>query len=468
MFDLLVRGGTVVTAERSALLDVAVEGERIVAVAAPGALSPAEAKRVIDAEGCLVLPGGVDPHCHYGFEVFGVQSETQDHSHAAALGGTTTILDFVFQAAPLSLADAIAAKHADARGRMSVDYGFHAVLTGEIPFEVMDEIGDTIRGGIPTIKTMTTYHMMCDDGFRLGVMEQVAAHGGMSVVHAEDDAIANWLTRRALREGKTHGAYIAQTRPALVEEAAIRRVLLLAEHTGSPLYILHMAAASGVRVLDESRRRGLPVYGETLTPYLSFTSDALWDDDRRGLLWNNYPTIKEQSDQDELWAAIADGRLQAVGSDHFLIMARDRYEKMGTTVDALQCGQAGVELRLPVLYHLGVAEGRLSATRFVELVATGPARLMGLYPRKGTIAVGSDADIVVLDPRATWTVQHEELHMTADYSCWDGWELTGKVRDTVLRGTVVVEGGTWVGQRGGGEYLPRTLLPDVLANPRRV
>ena len=465
MFDLLVRGGTVVTAESSALLDIAVEGERIVQIAPPGVL-PAEAKRVLDATGCLVLPGGVDPHVHYGLKVFGVEAETQDHSAAAAFGGTTTLLDFVFQEPPTSLHDAIQAKQEEAAGRMAVDYGFHVVLTGEIPFEVMDEIGDVIRGGIPTIKTMTTYHMMCDDGHRFGVMQQVAEHGGLSVIHAEDDAIANWLTKKYLREGKTHGAYIAETRPALVEEAAIRRVLLLAERTGSPLYILHMGAASGVAALTESRERGLPVYGETLTPYLSFTSDRLWDDANRGLLWNNYPTIKSQSDQDELWAALADDRLQTVGSDHFLIRANDRYEKMGTTIDSLQCGQAGVELRLPVLYHLGVHQGRLTPSRFVEVVSTNPAKLMGLYPRKGTLAVGSDADIVLLDPGKTWTVRHEDLHMTADYSCWEGWELTGQVRTTVLRGSILVEDGRLVGSPTGGRFQERRLLPEVSANPR--
>ena len=465
MFDLLIRGGTVVTAETSALLDIAVEGERIVEIAPAGTLQ-GEAKRVLDASGCVVLPGGVDPHVHYGLKVFGVEAETQDHSAAAAFGGTTTLIDFVFQAPPTSLGDAIKAKKEEAAGRMAIDYSFHAVLTGEIPFEVMDEIGDTIRDGIPTIKTMTTYHMMCDDGHRLGVMQQVAEHGGLSVVHAEDDAIANWLTKKYLREGKTHGAYIAETRPALVEEAAVRRAMLLAERTGSPLYVLHMAAGTAVAALTESRARGLPFYGETLTPYLSFTSDKLWDDANRGLLWNNYPTIKSQEDQDVLWAALADDRLQTVGSDHFLIKATDRYEKMGTTVDALQCGQAGVELRLPVLYHLGVHQGRLSANRFVEVVSTNPAKIMGLYPRKGTLAVGSDADIVLFDPRQTWTVRHEDLHMTADYSCWEGWELTGKVRTTVLRGAILVEDGRLVGDTRSGQFLARRLLPEIVANPR--
>jgi dihydropyrimidinase len=464
MYDLLVRGGTVITPTMRETLDVAVVGERVTAIGRPGALET-EAKTVIDATGCLVMPGGVDPHVHYSLAFGPVRSESQDFSAAAAYGGTTTVIDFALQQAPKTLHEAIQDKQAEAAGRMAVDYGLHAILTGpDVSFEVMEEIGPVIREGIPTIKTFMTYGWMVDDGYRWGVMNEVAAAGGMSVVHAEDDAIATWLTKRYLREGKTHGAYIVETRNALVEEAAIRRAMLLAERAGSPLYILHMAAGSGVLALAEARGRGLPFYGETITPYLSFTADALWDDQRRGLLWNNYPTPKYQQDQNLLWQALADGRLQAVGSDHFATSIADHYEKMGTTVDRMQAGHANVELRLPVTFHLGVQQGRMSVNRFVEVVATEPARIMGLYPRKGTIAVGSDADIVVLDPNRTWTVHYQDLHMSTDYSCWDGWELHGKVVTTILRGSVLVQDGRFVGSKGGGQFLARSLPEDVLGS----
>jgi dihydropyrimidinase len=459
--DLLIRGGTVVTASAAEPLDVAVDGETIAALERPGALT--EARRVIDADGSLVLPGGVDPHVHYSLSFGPVTAESQEYSHAAAVGGTTTVIDFALQEPPTSLHDAIEAKKAEAHGRMAVDYAFHAILAGpEISFEVMEEIGDVIRAGIPTIKTFTTYGWMTDDGHRLGVMEQVAEHGGMSVVHAEDDDIANWLTKKYVRDGKTHGAHIAETRGPIVEEAAIRRAMLLAEHTGSPLYVLHMAAGSGVLALAEGRGRGLPFYGETLTPYLSFTAEKLWDDEGRGLLWNNYPVLKQREDQDVLWAAVADDRLCTVASDHFALTAADKYEKMGTTVESLMAGWPNVELRLPVTYHLGVAEGRISLRRFVELVASNPAKLMGLYPRKGTVAVGSDADLVVLDPDRRWTVRGENLAMSSDYTPWEGWELQGKVTTTLLRGSVIVEDGTFVGSASQGLFLERALPADVL------
>jgi dihydropyrimidinase len=464
MYDLLVRGGTVVGPTTAEQADVAVRGGEIAAIEPAGAITE-DAMNTIDATGCFVIPGGVDPHCHYNMGFGDVVSEPQEYSPAAAFGGDTTIIDFVLQEPPTSLNDAVDAKKAEAAGQMAVDYGFHAILAGEIPFEVIDEIGDVIRGGIPTIKTMMTYGWMSDDGHRWGVMNEVAENGGMSVVHAEDDAIANWLTKKYLREGKTHGAYISETRGPLVEEAAIRRAMLLAERSGSPLYILHMAAGSGVEALAEGRAKGLPFYGEALTPYLSFTAEKLWDDDNRGLLWNNYPTIKNQEDQDALWAAIADNRLQVVSSDHFLIKAVDRYEKMGTTVDALQAGQAGVELRIPVLFHLGVQGGRISVNRFVELISTNPAKIMGLYPRKGQIAVGSDADIAILDPDRSWTVHYEDLHMSGDYSCWEGWELRGKVRTTILRGQVLVEDEEFVGPKDAGQFVPRQLLPEIVNAP---
>ena len=451
MHDLLIRGGTVVTATSTAVEDVAVRDEKIAGVGPPGSLG--DAATVIDADGCLVLPGGVDPHVHYGLDFGVVKAEGQEYSPAAAYGGTTTVVDFALQQAPTSLHEAVAAKRAEAEGRMAVDYAFHAIIAGpDVSFEVVEEIGDLVRAGIPTIKLFMTYGWMVDDGEMWAVMTEAAAHGGMVVLHAEDDAIARRLTATYVRQGKTNGAYIVETRPPLVEEAAMRRALLLAERSGCLLYVLHIAAGSAVRALAEARTRGLPVYGETLTPYLSFTADQLWENP----LVNNYPVPKYAEDQAVLWQALADDSLQAVGSDHFSTTRDDHYS-MGDTVDSMMAGHANVELRLPVLFHLGVQEGRIGLNRFVEVVSANPAKLMGLYPRKGSLGPGSDADLVVLDPNRRWTVRVEELHMRADYSCWEGWELRGQVVTTVLRGTVLVHEGRFVGPTGGGRFLERRL-----------
>jgi dihydropyrimidinase len=463
MHDLVIANGTVVTEDGPTEADLVIEGERIAAIEPRGA-DRGTAAKLVDASGMLVLPGGIDPHVHYDLEALGARSESADSSIAAVYGGNTTVIDFAFCVPPASAHEAIASRRSLFEGRMAPDWGLHLILAGDIPFEVIEEIGDVVRSGIPTIKTMTTYGWMSDDGHRWGVMNAVAEAGGLSVIHAEDDAIANWLTKKYARDGKTHGAYISETRPSLVEEAAIRRALLLAERSGSALYILHMAAAAGVEALAEARARGVPCYGETLTPYLSFTADALWEEDR-GLLYNNYPTIKTQADQDVLWAGVADGRLQVVSSDHFLIKAVDRNTKMGVTIHDLQCGQAGVELRIPVLYTLGVASGRLDLQQFVDLVATNPAKLMGLYPRKGTLAVGSDADVVVFDPNKRWTVELEALHMDSDYNCWEGWELQGKPRTVVLRGAVLIEDERVTGPRDRGRYLTRSISQEILESP---
>jgi len=293
-------------------------------------------------------------------------------------------------------------------------------------------------------------------------------------VHAEDDAIANWLTAKYVREGKTHGAYICEVRGPIVEEAAVRRALFLAERSGSALYILHMAAGSGIQALAEARAKGLPMYGETLSAYLNFTQDDLWDEspvevdgevfNARGLLYNNYPTPKFGPDRDACWEAIADDRLQAVGTDHALVKLHDRFHVMGTTVDAMQAGQAAAELRIPVLYSEGVAKGRFSASRWVELIATNPARLLGLQT-KGELREGADADVMIFDPNKQWTVHWQDLHMSEPYSCWDGWELTGKVRTTILRGTVLVEDGNFVGSKTSGRFVERKLDPRVTQTP---
>lgn len=463
MYDLIIENGTVVTPGGVRPASVAVQGEQIARV---GDLGPErqDAKRLIDATGRLVIPGGVDPHCHWNLPFSGACSEPADYSNQLAFGGTTTAVDFVFHFLKtnphMSLHEAIAEKRQESDGLMAVDYGLHVGICGDAPFEVIDEIGDVIRAGMPTIKTLTTYEgFMLDEGHRWGVISEVGKHGGMSVVHAEDDSIANWLTAKYVREGKTHGAYISQTRNAVVEEAAVRRTMFLCEAAGSPLYVLHMYAASAVRTLAEARAKGLPFYGETLSLYLSFNETKLWEEN--GLRYNNYPTLKTPEDQAALWESLADGSLQGVGSDNCSMTLAQR-DAMGSTIEALQAGAPTGELRLPVVFHQGVSEGRLSLERFVDVISTGPARILGLYPRKGQIAEGSDADIVIIDPNERWTVRVEDLHGASDYSPWEGWELQGRVRTTILRGQILVDELNYVGERAAGKFVERQLLREVV------
>lgn len=479
MHDILIRNGTAVTESGVQPLDIAIDGEVISAHYAPGNADIAAA-REIDAEGMLVLPGGIDPHVHY--EITGshgtVVSETADNSIAAAHGGNTSVVDFTFHEDQPTVHEAVALRREKLDGRMAVDYGLHIILTGAPTFEQIDEIGDLVRAGYPTFKTIMTYRWFMDDGHRFGVMSAVAEAGGMSLVHAEDDAIMRWLTAKYEREGKTHGAYVSETRGSLVEESGVRRALLLAERSGSPLYVLHVAAAAAVRAIGESRARGFPAYGETLAAYLSFTQEDLWDREPitidgttypdRGLLYNNYPVPKAPSDRDAIWSAIADNGLQVVSSDHFLAKAVDRFTKQGTTIHSMQSGQAAVELRIPVLYTLGVSTGRISLRRFVDVISTNPAKLMGLYPRKGTLAPGSDADVLIFDPSFRRTIKVEDLHMETDYSCWAGWDLTGIAHTVLLRGKPLIENREAVGTRGGGQFVSRSISPTYLRQPVRL
>jgi dihydropyrimidinase len=473
MYDLLVLGGTVVTETSIRQLDIGVTGDQIAAIGLPGVLG-SEAAKVVEAEGCYVIPGGVDTHVHYTSpriptRAGDIECETQDYSFAAALGGVTTIIDFAFQGPPQTLHDAVDDKKKEAEGRMAVDYGLHAALTKDFSHEVIDEIGDVIKNGIPTIKTLMIYpYFMSDDGRRWEVMTRVAEHGGMSMVHAEDHALNDWLREKYVREGKTHGAYTVEIRGPLVEEAAVRRAMLLAERSGSSLFVLHLGAGSAVEALAEGRAKGLPFYGETLPQYLSFTADKLWDDEARGLLWATTPPLKYQEDQDVLWQALADDRLQVVASDHFAITSQTKFEEQGTTIESLMAGYHAIELRMELMFHSGVQEGRIGLRRFVELTSTNPAKLMGLYPKKGTLSQGADADIVVIDPQKTWTVHADDLHSIADYTHWEGWELKGKVVTTIMRGSVLVDDGSFVGSKTGGQFIPRTLDRDAISHPRAV
>jgi dihydropyrimidinase len=321
----------------------------------------------------------------------------------------------------------------------------------------MGELPEVISGGIASFKMFTTFaegsasgNLLSDDGVIWGVMNAAERAGGVVMVHAEDNCIINFNTRRLYAEGREAGRNIALARPPLAEEAAIRRMILLAERSGCPLYVVHVSSESGAAAIAEARSRRVPVFGEVLHNYLAFTSEDYAKPD--GTLYHNYPPLKSPADQDALWSAIALGDLDTVASDDFTIPRSSKLS--GLVVDNVPGGHNGIETRMDVLFSEGVAKNRLTVEQFVKLTAEAPARLFGLYPRKGVIAVGSDADLVLIDPAARHTIRLDELHSACDYSLWDGWELTGRVTATVLRGQVLVEDGNWVGPRHTGGFVP--------------
>lgn len=456
--DLAIEGGTVVTGGSPVRADLGISEGHVALIAAPGSL-PADAGQRIDATGKLVVPGGIDAHVHFNINVTDAMraQSARDGSRAAAYGGTTTFIDFAFQSGDGSPSAAVQSK-LDELGaqRPSVDYALHLMLTGEVSFAAMDEIPEVVAGGVSSFKMFTTFSrgsasgdLLSDDGRIWGVMERTQRAGGIVQVHCEDDCIIDYHVRGLYRDREEAARNIARARPPLAEEAAIRRMVLLSERSGCPLYVVHVSSRLGIEAIRQAKARGLPISGEVLHNYLAFTSDeyALPD----GLIYHNYPPLKAKDDQAALWEALANGGLDTVASDDFTIPKAAKLS--GPTVDNAPGGHNGVETRMNVLYSEGVARRRLTIERYVEVSAENPARLFGIYPQKGTIAIGSDADIVLIDPDVSDTIRLDQLHSACDYSVWDGWELRGRVMTTMLRGSVIVQDGAWVGDSGSGRYV---------------
>ena len=458
MLDLAVTGGTVVTGTSTGRADIGVRDGRVAVLAEPGYL-PEGAQQSLDATGMYVLPGGIDAHVHFNIAVTdAMRAQTAEAgSRASAFGGTTTFIDFAFQSGDDSPVEAVAKKQFElAAQRPHVDYALHLMVTGAISQRVVDELPDVLTGGVTSLKMFTTFsagsasgNLFSDDGRIYSVMDRTARTGGVVMVHCEDDCIIDYNVRTLYAAGRQDGRNIHLARPPLAEEAAIRRMITLAHRSECPLYVVHVSSRWGVEAIHEARSRRLPVYGEVLHNYLAFTNENYAADD--GLLYHNYPPLKSRDDQAALWAAIESGDLDAVASDDFTIPRSAKLS--GPFVDNVPGGHNGIETRMDVVFSEGVTTGRLPIQRYAQVTSEAPARLFGLYPRKGTIAIGSDADFAVIDPNATETLRLDELHSSCDYSLWDGWQLRGKVRATVAHGSVLTHDGEWVGPVGQGRFI---------------
>jgi dihydropyrimidinase len=463
MLDLAVTGGTVVTEQGTLDATVGVKDGRGAAIAAPGAITE-DAAETIDATGMFVVPGGIDAHVHFNLKVTEAMNAQSaiDGSRAAAFGGTTTFMDFALQAGDQSAVEAVEGKRKELEAqRPHVDYALHVMLTGAVSFEVMEEIPDLVAGGVSSFKMFTTFSgasasgdLFSDDGRIWGVMEQAQRAGGIVMVHCEDDCVIDYNVRRLYREGRQDGRNIYLARPPLAEEAAIRRMILLARRSGSPLYVVHVSSGWGVDAIREARDARLPVYGEVLHNYLTFSSENYAAEE--GLLYHNYPPLKSPADRERLWEAIVGGDLDTVASDDFTIPKVAKLS--GPVVDNVPGGHNGIETRMDVVFSEGVSAKRVEIQRYAQVTATNPAKLFGIWPRKGTIAVGSDADLVLIDPAWRGALRLAELHSACDYSLWDGWRLDGRVRTTILRGAPIVRDGRWVGPEGAGQFVPATGL----------
>lgn len=453
--DLVIRGGTVVTAGGAMRADVGVQNGKIVAL---GLELPNEGDQ-IDAGGAYVFPGGVDVHTHLSTAGAGTGRPRADDflygTRGAASGGVMTVCDFAFQTEGGTLRAAVDAAIANAKDKACIDYAFHITIADPSP-EAIAEVPNLIDEGFPTYKFFTwrpAYQTRGAD--YMGFFRQIAASGGLAFMHCEDAAIIDYCTQSLLSEGKTAVKYYPQSRPREVEISATGRAMQMAAVTGVPMYIVHLSCEGALAETRAARARGLPIYVETRPLYLYLTEDRFDQPDREAAKFVGIPPLRDQHDVDVLWDALRLGDIQTVCTDHVGYGMEGKY-RADDTFATVPPGMSNLETLLPMLYSEGVGKGRITIERFVELISTNPAKLTGLYPRKGTIAVGADADLCILDPTKRVTIRTEAMHSATDFDVYEGFEIQGWPVLTLSRGEVIFRDGEVTAAPGRGQWVARS------------
>ncbi len=477
MSTTLIAGGTVVTATGSSPQDVLVDGERIAALLAPGSAvrRSITADETIDATGRYVIPGGVDGHTHMEMPFGGTEaSDTfETGTRAAAWGGTTTIIDFIVQAHGQRVQDQVAVWHEKASGQCAIDYAFHQIL-GDVDDESLAAMSELIDEGITSFKLFMAYPgvFLSSDGQIVRTMQTAAANGGLVMMHAENGSAIDVLVGQALAAGNTAPYFHGISRPWQTEQEATHRAIMLADMTGAPLYVVHVSAKQALARIAEARDSGQNVFGETCPQYLYLSleeqlgaSGVDWGD-FEGAKWVCSTPLRSRAEghQDELWRYIRTGDVTAVSTDHCPFCMKDQKEMGVGDFSKIPNGIGSIEHRMDLLYQ-GVADGRITRERWVELCCTAPARMFGLEGRKGVIAPGADADIVVYDPGGHTSIGIGEgrmHHMNMDYSAWEGWEIDGHVDVVLSRGTVVKDASGYIGRKGHGQFVKRGLSSNLI------
>ncbi|MEO8679697.1 MAG: dihydropyrimidinase [Vicinamibacterales bacterium] len=452
--SILIKNGTIVTATDQYVGDVFVDGDRITAI---GTALTMPADRVIDAKGKYVLPGGIDVHTHLDMPFGGTTSadDFESGTIAAAFGGTTTIVDFAIQYKGQTLHDARDAWMRKAEGKAAIDYGFHMIIT-DLSDQVETEMDAMVKEGVTSFKLFMAYPgvFMLDDASIFRAMLRTGKNGGTICMHAENGGVIDVLVKKALAEGHTAPKYHAITRPARAEAEATHRAIALAEIADVPVYIVHLSAAEALEMVTEARDRGLPAFAETCPQYLFLSEDNYDEPDFGGSKYVMSPPLRHKSTQDRLWRGLAFNDLQAIATDHCPFCMKEKH--LGANdFSKIPNGAPGVETRMSLVYDGGVRTGRISMNRFVELTSTSPAKIFGMFPRKGTIAPGSDADIVIFDPEKKTTLSAKTHHMKVDYNPYEGRQVTGVTETVLSRGKVIIDGGTFTGKAGAGSFLKR-------------
>ncbi|MFF2391926.1 MULTISPECIES: dihydropyrimidinase [unclassified Nocardia] len=468
-----IHGGTVVSATGSQLLDVLIDDETIVAVLQPGSTAlgadlAADADTVIDATGKYVIPGGVDGHTHMQLPFGGTEaSDTfETGTRAAAWGGTTTIVDFAVQKPGQRVQDTLAEWHGKAAGQCAIDYGFHQII-GDVNDESLKGMSELVSEGVTSFKLFMAYPgvFYSDDGQILRAMQSAGDLGALMMMHAENGIAIDVLVEQALARGDTSPYFHGTSRPWQMEEEATHRAIMLAQLTGAPLYVVHVSAKQAMQQIVTARDNGQNVFAETCPQYLYLSlEEQLGAPGFEGAKWVCSTPLRSRAEghQDELWRFIRTGDVTAVSTDHCPFCMKDQKELGVGDFSKIPNGIGGVEHRMDLLFQ-GVKDGRISLERWVEVCCTTPARMFGMYPRKGVISPGADADVVIYDPNGHTSIGLGKTHhMNMDHSAWEGFEIDGHVDTVLSRGRVIVDGGAYHGRAGHGRFLRRGLSQNLL------
>jgi dihydropyrimidinase len=453
---IAIVNGTVVNAEGAFGADVVIDGPSIRGIGSSGDEFAVGADRVIDASGKYVIPGGIDPHTHFELPAHGtVATDTfETGTRAAAIGGTTTVIDFATQSRGASLSEGLEAWHRKADGLCAIDYGFHMVMS-DVNKRSLEEVGRLVEEGVTDFKLYTAYPdaVLSDDGAIFRAMSRATETGALIMIHAENGLAIDAIAERMVAEGKVAPYYHALSRPPILEGEATHRALTLAEAASAPVYFVHLSARQALDHLRAARARGLPAFAETCPQYLLLTIDDMGTD-FEGAKYVISPPLRTAEHCEALWAALRNRDIDVVATDH-APFSFEQKQVGRSDFRNIPNGMPGVEDRIDLLHDAGVVAGRISLGRWVELTSTSPAKLFGLFPQKGMLAPGSDADVVVYDPTRKRTISADDQHMGVDYNPWEGRVVQGRAETVISRGKVVVDRGSYVGSPGDGRYVKR-------------
>ncbi len=459
--SVLIKNGRVITARDDYQADIFIEHDKISVI---GTSLSIPADKIIDASGKYVIPGGVDPHTHLDMPFMGTVSSDDfvTGTRAAAHGGTTTIIDFAIQAKGHSALEGLATWHAKAAGKAAIDYGFHMILT-DTEGDRISELKTLIGEGVTSYKLFMAYPgaLYMDDANIYRTMREAGEQGAIICMHAENGIVIDEIVRNAVAAGKTEPKWHALTRPDRMEAEAVQRTIAIGDVARVPVYIVHLTSAAALKQVADARKDGQSVFAETCPQYLFLDQSYYEKENFEGAKYVMSPPLREKWNQAELWNGLYTGNLQVVSTDHCTFRFKDQKQMGKDVFTQIPNGAPGIENRMSLIYQGGVVDGRLTLNKFVELTSTAAAKIFGLFPRKGTIAVGSDADVVIFNPdhKETISVNNPITHnMNVDYNAYEGFEVTG-ISETVLsRGKVVIEANKYVGNKGDGRFLKRQLF----------